>query len=56
MLHCHEPADLVFTTNMTSTSLNGYKAVFLVDQWVELDGNSNGTHRRHFADRADQRL
>ena len=43
MLHCHDPADLVFTTNMTSTSLNGYKAVFLVDQWVELDGNSNGT-------------
>ena len=43
LLHCHEPADLVFTTNMTSTSLNGYKAVFLVDQWVELDGNSNGS-------------
>ena len=36
LLHCHEPADLVFTTNMTSTSLNGYQAVFLVDQWVEL--------------------
>ena len=43
LLHCHYPADLVFTTNMTSTSLNGYKAVFLVDQWVELDGNTNGS-------------
>ena len=43
LLHCHYPADLVFTTNMTSTSLNGYQAVFLVDQWVELDGNGNGS-------------
>ena len=42
LLHCHYPAALVFTTDMTSTSLNGYKAVFLVDQWVELDGNSTG--------------
>ena len=43
LLHCHYPAALVFTTDMTSTSLNGYKAVFLVDQWVELDGNSTGS-------------
>ena len=37
LLHCHYPADLIFTTDMTSTSLNGYKAVLLVDQEVELD-------------------
>ena len=43
LMHCHYPADLIFTTNMTSTSLNGYQAVFLVDQWVELDGNTDGT-------------
>ena len=54
LLHCHYPAALVFTTDMTSTSLNGYKAVFLVDQEVELDGNHR-QHRRHLADGADQR-
>ena len=43
LMHCHYPADLVFTTDMNSTSLNGYKVVFLVDQWVELDGNTNGS-------------
>ena len=42
LMHCHYPADLVFTTNMNLNRLNGYKAVFLVDPWVELDGNSNG--------------
>ena len=43
LLHCHYPAALVFTTDMTPTCLNGYQAVFLVDQWVELDGNSTGS-------------
>ena len=36
-LHCHYPATLVFTTDMTTTSLNGYQAVLLVGQTVQLD-------------------
>ena len=42
LMHAHYPADLVFTTDITSTSLNGYKAIFLINQNVELDGNSTG--------------
>jgi len=37
LLHAHYPATIVFTTDLTSTSLNGFKAVLLVDQWVQLD-------------------
>jgi len=39
LMMAHYPASLVFTDDMTTTSLNGYKAVFLVDQRVEMDPN-----------------
>ncbi|MEI6520309.1 MAG: WD40 repeat domain-containing protein [bacterium] len=36
-MYNHTPASIIFTDDMTPNSLNKYKAVILVDQWVEME-------------------
>ena len=43
LMLAHYPASLIFTDDMTPTSLNRFKAIVLVDQRVEMDMNLSAT-------------
>jgi outer membrane protein assembly factor BamB len=36
-MHAHHPASIVFVEDLKADTLNKYKAVLLVDQWVEME-------------------